>query len=124
MHECSPDYSLPTNDAIILLCDLGMDVIDVCFLLVYSGNATQFAECNTVPCPVDGVMSEWGNWGLCEESVADCAKGTRRRRKKCIQPRHNGNPCLKQITEEPEDCELDPSCHGRLICIISLIAYN
>lgn len=57
-------------------------------------------ECNTNPCPIDCVLSDWGPWETCTNS---CGPGTKTRRKTVTQPAmYGGQACGTQV--ETVDC--------------------
>ncbi|KAK6188476.1 hypothetical protein SNE40_004643 [Patella caerulea] len=58
--------------------------------------ADETQSCNTQPCPVDGVESEWGNWGTCSVS---CGDGVNDRQRICIGPFHGGLDCQNPLQE-------------------------
>jgi len=67
-----------------------------------SGDTEEQQDCNIQPCPVDGVLSEWSNFGACSTT---CGDGTQVRTRTCTPPSHGGNPCSGS-TEEQQDCNL------------------
>ncbi|XP_025110684.1 A disintegrin and metalloproteinase with thrombospondin motifs adt-1-like isoform X2 [Pomacea canaliculata] len=76
------------------------------------GNATESVDCNTNPCPVDGVWNVWGAWGVCTQT---CGNGTRMRDRKCNGPFYGGANCTGpwQDTEycSPSPCPMDGYFH-------------
>ncbi|CAH1773844.1 unnamed protein product [Owenia fusiformis] len=52
-------------------------------------NQTQ--DCNTQFCPVDGVWTDWGEWGSCNVS---CGGGSKLRHRQCIPPQYGGADCI------------------------------
>jgi hypothetical protein len=53
--------------------------------------------CNTKPCPVNCVVSNWGSWGSCSKT---CASGTSRRtRSITTQPKNGGAKCPSPLSE-------------------------
>lgn len=55
----------------------------ICIGELCTGNSTEYAECNNLPCPFE----EWGPWSECS---AKCGKGLKYRHKKC-----DGQTCVK-----------------------------
>ena len=51
---------------------------------------TEAQDCNTSPCPIDGV-TEWMSWESCNASCG--TTGTQLRRIRCHQPRFGGSNC-------------------------------
>eukprot|EP01013_Petalomonas_cantuscygni_P015357 TRINITY_DN3164_c0_g1_i1.p1 TRINITY_DN3164_c0_g1~~TRINITY_DN3164_c0_g1_i1.p1 ORF type:complete len:6949 (+),score=1286.42 TRINITY_DN3164_c0_g1_i1:147-20993(+) len=77
-------------------------------------SSTQIEECNPNPCPVDCKLSEWGDWGECDEP---CGPGKKTRSKSIIEKEaHGGTPCPTTLSEEspctdgpcPPSCSLTP----------------
>ncbi|KAG8556198.1 hypothetical protein GDO81_017962 [Engystomops pustulosus] len=56
------------------------------------GKAVDTIECNSKPCPVDGIWSSWEAWGACTKT---CGKGTQTRIRLCNNPppSFDGSPC-------------------------------
>uniref|UniRef100_A0A0G4F982 WSC domain-containing protein n=1 Tax=Chromera velia CCMP2878 TaxID=1169474 RepID=A0A0G4F982_9ALVE len=64
-------------------------------------------SCNVDPCPVDCVMTDWGDWGECS---AECGEGTKRRtREIATEPEHNGVACPPEM-EETKPCQAESPC--------------
>ncbi|KAM3915384.1 hemicentin-1 [Leptodactylus fuscus] len=62
------------------------------------GKAMDTIECNTKPCPVNGIWSSWLAWGACSKT---CGKGTQTRVRVCNNPppSFDGSPCKGQDTQ-------------------------
>jgi hypothetical protein len=61
---------------------------------------TETESCNTQPCPVDCVMSEWSAWSACSVS---CGGGTQTRTRSIIQPsQYGGQAC--GATLQTQEC--------------------
>jgi len=67
-----------------------------------SGDTEEQQDCNLQPCPVDGVLSSWSNFGACSTT---CGDGIQLRTRTCTPPTNGGNPCSGD-TEEQQDCNL------------------
>merc|ERR1711871_1248288 len=66
----------------------------------------EWRECGTQPCPIDCVMSQWGEWEPCTKN---CGKGeTYRVRVIETHPAHGGIECPTQ----PEHADTDTTQHG------------
>eukprot|EP01012_Entosiphon_sulcatum_P029449 TRINITY_DN358_c0_g1_i1.p1 TRINITY_DN358_c0_g1~~TRINITY_DN358_c0_g1_i1.p1 ORF type:complete len:2229 (+),score=276.12 TRINITY_DN358_c0_g1_i1:2833-9519(+) len=60
--------------------------------------------CNDQPCPIDCVVSTWGDWGACSKV---CGGGQQTRARSIVTaPNFGGQPC-PQLTEI-QDCNTDP----------------
>jgi len=71
-----------------------------------AGDGQEDGACNTKPCPVDCVLSEWTSWSSCDKS---CDGGFRSRtRLKKVADKFGGVPCPGGLTEQLP-CEL-PNC--------------
>ncbi|XP_066929575.1 uncharacterized protein [Clytia hemisphaerica] len=71
-----------------------------------SGDGTESQNCNTSPCPIDGVWTNWANWATCS---LPCGTGSQSRTRTCTNPtpEHGGNPCSGDGTEL-QDCNTFP----------------
>ncbi|XP_028518403.1 mucin-like protein, partial [Exaiptasia diaphana] len=47
------------------------------------GYKVENQTCNSQPCPVNGIFTEWSNWTSCSLS---CGNGTRYRSRSCTKP--------------------------------------
>ncbi|CAH1776208.1 unnamed protein product, partial [Owenia fusiformis] len=63
-------------------------------------NETQ--ECQTHPCPVDGVFEPWSNWTMCNVS---CGGGGQSRFRECLGPFYGGLECDGEFNET-RDCNI------------------
>lgn len=68
------------------------------------GDSSQTRTCNTDPCPVDGVWSDWGPWAACS---ADCGGGLQLRTRTCTPPQNGGQYCQGSDTDV-QSCNNDP----------------
>ena len=59
--------------------------------------------------PVDGVLSDWGEWGECSATCG--VEGLRARSRTCQEPQYGGAECEGEL-EEHEPCGGLPSCPG------------
>jgi hypothetical protein len=60
-------------------------------------NLTNTRNCNTDPCPVECVVSEWSEWSNCS---SECGGGSKTRsRSITTNPAHGGLPCPSTLTE-------------------------
>ena len=67
-------------------------------------NLTESVPCNTHSCPIDCVVSQWGEWGDCSK---ECGPSERRRiRKVLVPPKGGGKPC--PILSESKRCNTLP----------------
>jgi len=67
-------------------------------------NLTESVPCNTHSCPIDCVVSQWGEWGDCSK---ECGPSERRRiRKVLVPPKGGGKPC--PILTESKRCNTLP----------------
>lgn len=57
-----------------------------------AGESSEIRPCNTLPCPVDGGWSSFGEWGSCSLT---CGGGVQDRQRTCTNPppAHGGRPC-------------------------------
>ncbi|XP_041359749.1 SCO-spondin-like isoform X3 [Gigantopelta aegis] len=55
------------------------------------GQWNQTEACNTQQCPVDGVFSDWSDWGECSVT---CGGGIKWRTRTCTGPFYNGADCV------------------------------
>ncbi|PFX32412.1 Hemicentin-1 [Stylophora pistillata] len=57
-----------------------------------AGESSEIRPCNTLPCPVDGGWSSFGEWGSCSLT---CGGGVQDRQRTCTNPppAHSGRPC-------------------------------
>lgn len=62
--------------------------------------------CNTHPCPVDCVLSEWIKDATCS---AECGKGTLKLTRKVLVPAANGGAACGPL-ESSEECSADAAC--------------
>jgi len=60
------------------------------------------------PCPVDGVLSEWGEW-LCS---TNCGEGTETRTRTCDGAAHGGANCPGAVLLQSQPCSNLPPCTG------------
>nr|XP_022315094.1 thrombospondin-2-like isoform X1 [Crassostrea virginica] len=70
-----------------------------------TGNTTETEQCGTQHCPVDGMLSVWGDWTPCSVT---CGSGSRVRSRACIPPQHGGREC-HGLTFDMSTCSL-PAC--------------
>ena len=62
----------------------------------------EVVECNTQPCPVECVLSDWEEWAAC---TADCAGGTKTRERTVVtDAKHGADECGN--TTETIPCNL------------------
>jgi len=77
---------------------------DDCSVDGSSNSETQ--NCNENPCPIDGGLSEWDEWGACTEP---CGGGDQTRSRRCDNPapEFGGLDCVGELTE-CQRCNLEP----------------
>lgn len=70
------------------------------------GPAEETQSCNVKPCPVNGVFSEWGDFGDCDKT---CGSGIKKRSRTCSNPppAHGGKNC-EGPPEQVEECNTQP----------------
>jgi len=61
--------------------------------------SSESRSCNTDPCPVDCVVSNWGNWTTCSKT---CGNGTQTRTRTIVSPAQFGGSCVS--TSETQSC--------------------
>ncbi|XP_014674902.1 PREDICTED: SCO-spondin-like [Priapulus caudatus] len=54
------------------------------------GNSSEWGNCSSNPCPVDGAWLDWSEWTGCN---VPCGGGTTRRNRTCVEPLYGGYPC-------------------------------
>lgn len=59
-------------------------------------------DCNVGPCPVDCVLSEWGDWSNCSANCGDGAQ--KRHRSPLVQGQNGGRACIQEELMEEEAC--------------------
>ncbi|XP_078334077.1 adhesion G protein-coupled receptor B1-like [Crassostrea virginica] len=69
-----------------------------------TGSTTESEQCGAQNCPVDGLLSVWGNWTPCSVT---CGSGSRVRSRACIPPQHGGRDC-HGLTYEMSKCSTSP----------------
>ncbi|XP_062618604.1 SCO-spondin-like [Saccostrea cucullata] len=71
------------------------------------GDVSEDADCNTQPCPIDGMWGSWGSWGTCSTT---CGGGNQNRTRTCTnpQPQHGGNDCVGNAQDTPQSCSTNP----------------
>nr|XP_022339173.1 brain-specific angiogenesis inhibitor 1-like [Crassostrea virginica] len=69
-----------------------------------TGSTTESEQCGAQNCPVDGMLSVWGNWTPCSVT---CGSGSRVRSRACIPPQHGGRDC-HGLTYEMSKCSTSP----------------
>ncbi|XP_078359400.1 coadhesin-like [Oculina patagonica] len=76
------------------------------------GRNEKWKPCSTVPCPIDGGWSPWGNWTSCSVT---CEKGRQTRSRTCTNPapQFGGKDCQGQL-ESARSCMDKEHCpiHG------------
>ncbi|RUS87810.1 hypothetical protein EGW08_004409 [Elysia chlorotica] len=65
-------------------------------------NVTQ--DCNTQPCPIDGVWLAWSDWSVC---TTTCGGGLSERTRQCQTAQHGGEPC-HGAAKENKSCAENP----------------
>ncbi|CAH3173411.1 unnamed protein product [Porites lobata] len=76
------------------------------------GSASETAECNPDPCPIDGNYTEWTKWSDCG---ATCGGGSKTRTRFCTNPTpsHGGKNCddlgptSETVSCNPDPCPID-----------------
>ena len=59
-------------------------------------------DCNTLPCPVDAVVSDWSSWSGCSMT---CGDGTQTRTRTCVSEQQNGGQsCASMGLQEELAC--------------------
>ena len=70
------------------------------------GPLTEEEKCNTQPCPVDGGLTEWSEFGACDKT---CGGGVQKRTRTCSNPAPaNGGKNCDGLLEETRACNSDP----------------
>ncbi|XP_070574887.1 SCO-spondin-like [Ptychodera flava] len=67
------------------------------------GDAEQYGECNSSPCPIDGQWSAWGEWTACTRT---CGGGSRTRSRSCSDP----PPAFGGVDCDGDSSETDTTC--------------
>jgi hypothetical protein len=76
------------------------------------GNHTNVNACNAHSCPVDCILSEWGEWAICK---AACGSSTRQQLRSVItHANYGGAACPSSVQQEPCNTHLCP-----LDCLVS-----
>lgn len=71
------------------------------------GSNFELETCNSsIPCPVDGVWSDWSNYTAC---TASCGQGIRTRTRLCVNQAYGGQSCFGSATQT-ESCSSNISC--------------
>ncbi|CAE7251463.1 SSPO [Symbiodinium natans] len=65
------------------------------------GDGLEMKNCNTDPCPVDCVYSDWAEWSVCEPY---CSGNTTRSRSIVAEAAHGGVACVKEELREQKAC--------------------
>lgn len=70
------------------------------------GNLTDFSNCNTHPCPINGNWASWSEWGTC---TSPCGGGFQLRNRSCNDPEplYGGEFCQGNTTDVNE-CNTHP----------------
>jgi hypothetical protein len=69
------------------------------------GDAMEFDDCNTAPCPVHGGWSGWGAWGTCTK---ECGGGNQIRNRSCNNPTPQGDgKSCDGLASESQECNTD-----------------
>eukprot|EP01012_Entosiphon_sulcatum_P049574 TRINITY_DN6820_c0_g1_i5.p1 TRINITY_DN6820_c0_g1~~TRINITY_DN6820_c0_g1_i5.p1 ORF type:complete len:1020 (+),score=28.13 TRINITY_DN6820_c0_g1_i5:698-3757(+) len=77
------------------------------------GPLEEIKTCNPQPCPVDCVVSDWGEWSACSKS---CGGGERKRHRTVVtSPQYNGKSC--PMLDEYDICNTD---HCPVDCVVGL----
>ncbi|XP_066919223.1 SCO-spondin-like [Clytia hemisphaerica] len=71
-----------------------------------TGDESESQNCNTDPCPIDGGLTDWTDWGACSLT---CGTGTQERTRTCTNPapEHGGDPCTGDLSES-QNCNTEP----------------
>ncbi|XP_043540788.1 properdin-like, partial [Chiloscyllium plagiosum] len=83
-----------------------------------SGIRSRDVPCNTgLPCPVDGVWTNWGHWSFCARTGwnISCKRfvGQQRRTRLCRGRNHGGEPCQGSIIEIRTCYDSDNCWYGK-----------
>ncbi|XP_059091715.1 A disintegrin and metalloproteinase with thrombospondin motifs adt-2-like isoform X4 [Tigriopus californicus] len=71
------------------------------------GHEKEEDTCNERPCPVDGVLGEWSEFGPCSQSCGP--EGLQTRTRECIPPQNGGRLC-QENTREVRPCRNNLPC--------------
>ncbi|KAL4218919.1 Hemicentin-1 [Mactra antiquata] len=83
------------------------------------GPSDDTETCQQIPCPVDGLWTDWSRWEKCSQT---CGQGVKQRTRRCKHPRHGGIACRgdnKQVME----CQLKPCYDIPIIAEGNLVGY-
>lgn len=71
------------------------------------GSSSEDADCNTQPCPIDGMWADWGSWGTCSTT---CGGGNQNRTRNCTnpEPQYGGADCVGNAQDSPQTCNTNP----------------
>ncbi|XP_078312808.1 SCO-spondin-like [Crassostrea virginica] len=71
------------------------------------GSSSEDADCNTQPCPIDGMWADWGSWGTCSTT---CGGGNQNRTRNCTnpEPQYGGADCVGNAQDTPQTCNTNP----------------
>jgi len=71
-----------------------------------TGDTRREVDCNTQPCPIDGVLSDWSGWSTCSK---ECGTGTQTRTRTYAAPQHGGShPFGYTNLSETQNCNTQP----------------